>query len=275
MNNGNRVLVLKFGSSVLRSERDLPQVVQEVSRNWRNGYQVIVIVSAFGDRTNELLGRAESICSNPLPSAVATLLATGEAESSALLGLSLQAAGVPVCVLDATAAGLWTSGATLDANPVAIDSERLLEESGKAVVVLPGFVGRGDRNHTTLLGRGGSDLSALFIAERLQGHCRLLKDVDGLYTSDPADSSVRALRFSRASYETAIRVGGSVVQQKAVRFAAAHKQVFSISSIGAVICTEIGPFSDQLAASTPTLSTSSPIAVTSFQPNVLVEVGIA
>ena len=275
MTNDNRILVLKFGSSVLRSEEDLPNVVQEVSRSWREGYRVIVIVSAFGETTNALLQRAESICSNPLPSAVATLLATGEAASSALLALSLQEAGIPVCILDATEAGLWTSGGTLDADPVSIDSARLFEESSKAVVVLPGFVGRGDRNQTTLLGRGGSDLSALFIAQRLQGHCRLVKDVDGLYTSDPADSTVTALRFSHASYETAIRVGGSVVQQKAVRFAAAHKQIFSISSIGALTSTDIGPFNDQLAGVAPATTRSSAIQVSGFHSNTLVEVGIA
>jgi homoserine dehydrogenase len=273
MKSTNRVLVLKFGSSVLQSEKDLPDVVHEVARTWRAGYQVIVIVSAFGETTNQLLRRAESICQQPLPAAVATLLATGEAQSSALLTLSLTAAGVPACVLDATEAGLRTSGEVLDADPVAIDSERLLKESEKAVVVLPGFIGRGAQNETTLLGRGGSDLSALFIAQRLHGACQLVKDVDGLYTGDPADPAVHAERFSRVSYQTAIRVGGSVVQKKAVRFAAKNQLVFSISSIGANVSTEIGPFSDQLAESEARLDTDR--VATCFEPGVALEVSIA
>jgi homoserine dehydrogenase len=270
MSNNNQVLVLKFGSSVLRSESDLPDVVSEVSSTWRKGYQVIVIVSAFGDTTNQLLRHAESICPKPLPAAVATLLSTGEAQSSALLTLSLTEAGIPTCVLDAAEAGLRTSGDTLDADPVAIDSRRLLDKSSKAVVVLPGFIGRGQQNETTLLGRGGSDLSALFIAQRLGGTCRLLKDVDGLYTGDPADPGIHPLRFSRVSYETAIRVGGSVVQQKAVRFAAAHKLTFSVSSIGANVFTEIGPFRDRLAEPHATADTKCRVST-----SIALEVGIA
>jgi homoserine dehydrogenase len=249
MKNQTQIVVLKFGSSVLRSERDLPDAVHAIYRAWRQGAQVIAVVSAFGDTTDQLLRRAESVCEKPERSALATLLATGEATSSALLGLALNRAGIPTRVLDAVQAGLRTVGGTLDADPVAIDVARLLAESRRAVVVLPGFVGRGEHDDTTLLGRGGSDLSALFIAHRLRAQCILLKDVDGLYTSDPACPNVRATRFAQVSYETAIRLGGSLIQQKAVRFAAAHRLRFVITSIvamGGRAATEIGPFKDCL-----------------------------
>jgi homoserine dehydrogenase len=270
MTNNAQILVLKFGSSVLRSEADLPEVVQEISRYWARGHQVIAVVSALGETTNALLSRAENICSKPPDAAVAALLATGEAESSALLTLALTRAGIPACVLDATEAGLRTNGSRLDSDLVGVDAVRLIKESSSAVVVLPGFVGRGEQNETTLLGRGGSDLTALFIAQRLKGHCRLVKDVDGLYTSDPADSTVTAFRYTRAAYETAIRVGGRVVQQKAVRFAATHKLSFSISAIGAETLTEIGPFNDQLATAHETS-----IAAPTFPASAVLEVSVA
>jgi len=240
------LVVLKFGSSVLRSEKDLPAAVHEIYRHWREGTKVIAVVSAFGDTTDQLLRRAENICKDPEKSALATLLATGEAASSALLSLSLTRSGIPARVLDAVQAGIRTAGGRLEADPIAVDAARLSSEARRAVVVLPGFVGRGDSGDTTLLGRGGSDYSALFLAQKLGAQCVLLKDVDGLYTSDPAGVAGKVPRFSHASYETAIKIGGAVVQQKAVRFASAHNLRFSITSIGASCATEIGPGKDEL-----------------------------
>ena len=258
MTNKSEMVVLKFGSSVLRSEKDLPSVVHEIYRWWRDGTQVVAVVSAFGDTTDRLTRLAESVCVQPEKSTLAGLLATGEAASSALLGLALNKVGIPSRVLDAAQAGLRTDGGHLDADPVALDSERILAEARRGVVVLPGFVGRGEHGDTTLLGRGGTDYTALFLAQRLRARCVLLKDVDGLYTSDPASATVRASRFSQVSYDTAIRLGGSLIQQKAARFAAAHKLRFAITSIGGRGETEVGPFADRLA--TP-VSTGEPLRV--------------
>src|SRR5215510_6575922 len=97
----NPIIVLKFGSSVLRNESDLPTAVHEIYRWWREGFQVIAVVSAFGDTTNELSRRANAVCEQPSDVLVAALLATGEAASSALLGLALDRAGIPAIVLDA------------------------------------------------------------------------------------------------------------------------------------------------------------------------------
>ena len=249
MKGKSQVFVLKFGSSVLRSENDLPSAVHEIYRYWRHGVQVIAVVSAFGDTTDQLMRRAEDVWGEPDKSALATLLATGEAASSALLGLALNRAGIPARLLDAAQAGLRTVGARLDSDPVAIDTVRLLAESRRAVVVLPGFVGRGESGDTTLLGRGGSDLTALFLAHRLHASCVLLKDVDGLYTSDPTCGNVRPARFEQVGYGTAARLGGPVVQLKAVRFAEANRLVFSIAGLGNGSATKVGPFSDCLADS--------------------------
>jgi homoserine dehydrogenase len=248
MTNKSKVVVLKFGSSVLRSEKDLPNAVHEIYRWWRDGAQVIAVVSAFGDTTDQLMRRAETICSQPDKTALASLLATGEAASSALLALALNRTGIPSRVLDAVQVGLRTVGGGLEADPVAVDTARLLSEARSAVVVMPGFVGRGEYGDTTLLGRGGSDYTALFLAQRLHAQCVLLKDVDGLYTSDPASNPQSASRFAQVSYDTTIRLGGLVVQPKAVRFAAAHKLTFAITSIGANAATKVGPFHDHLDA---------------------------
>ena len=250
MQSEKGIIVLKFGSSVLRSESDLPTAAHEVYRWWREGFQVVAVVSAFGNTTDELTQRARAACEQPNDELVAALLATGETASSALLGLALNRAGIPAAVLGAEQAGLATDGPVLDANLTSIDTTGVLEALQNGVVVLPGFVGRGRCGKTTLLGRGGSDLTALFIAQRLGGVCRLIKDVDGLYTSDPNSSNgPPATRFVRVSYATAARVGGGVVQGKAVDFAEAHRLRIIVSSVGSNQSTEIGPHADSIALS--------------------------
>jgi homoserine dehydrogenase len=250
MKSDNRIIVLKFGSSVLRSENDLPTAVHEIYRWWRDGFQVVAVVSAFGNTTDELTQRALSVCEHPDDALFAALLATGETTSSVLLGLALNRSGIPSSVLDAETAGLGTDGPILDANLSSVNTECVFKALKRGVVVLPGFVGKSRSGTTTLLGRGGSDLTALFLAERLGGTCRLIKDVDGLYTSDPnSQSGPPAARFSRVSYATAVRVGGAVVQQKAIEFAERVRLRFTVSSIGSCRATEVGPHADSVALS--------------------------
>ncbi len=247
----SNIVVLKFGSSVLRSEDDLPHAVHEIYRHWRAGSQVLAVVSALGDSTDELLYRAQNICAEPDELALATLLATGEATTSALLTLALQKAGIPVRILNAAQAGLRTSGSVLDAELQAVDIARLKAELEHAVVVVPGFVG-GDEDHgTTLLGRGGSDFTAVFIAEQLDGRCVLVRDVNGLYTSDPARAAKRPPRFAQVTYETACRVAGTLVQPKAIRFAEASRTSILATSLAASSGTEIGAAVDRLARPDP------------------------
>ncbi|HSE24546.1 MAG TPA: homoserine dehydrogenase [Pyrinomonadaceae bacterium] len=254
----NKMVVLKFGSSVLRSEKDLQTAVHEIYRYWRQGQQVIAVVSAFGNTTDELMSKAHKLCDKPEPGALAALLSTGEAASSAMLGIALNRVGIPACVLDAVQAGLRTDGSGLDTDLIAVDVARLTLKLKHSVVVLPGFVGRGQSGDISLLGRGGSDLTALFLAQRLGASCVLVKDVDGLYTSDPASTITRASRFTHVSYQTAARVGGAVVQLKAVTFAEAHRLRFSISSVGVGTETIVGPFNDALAVAE---SASEPLRV--------------
>jgi len=241
-----KVVVLKFGSSVLRTDEDLPSAVNEIYEWWLQDYGVVAVVSALGKNTDQLMQCAYSVCAEPDPTLLAALLATGEAASSALLGLALRQAGIPTIVLTAEQAGLVTLGPVLDAELIGVDKPGLLAALQKAVVVLPGFVGRAD-GETTLLGRGGSDLTALFVAHQLDGQCSLVKDVDGLYTSDPNnETGTNATRFVEVSYDTARKVGGSVVQVKAIDFAERHQLSFTVSSIGSDVSTKVGPCHDYL-----------------------------
>src|SRR6185312_489343 len=104
--------------------------------------------------------------------------------------------------------------------------------------VVPGFIGQMQDGRTSLLGRGGSDLSALFLSVHLRGRCRLLKDVDGVYDHDPHVSTARC--YDSVTWEDALAIGGRIVQQKALRFAREHNQSFEVAALGAKQATTVG-----------------------------------
>ncbi len=233
----NSLTVLKFGSSVLPTEEALPVAVREITHWVERGHKVIAVVSALGETTDRLLARTSRYAAAWRPAdeaAVAALLATGEATTVALLGLALAAAGRPANVLDAAAIGLKTEGPLLDARAIDVDRgavHRALAD--RPIIVVPGFLGRDDRGRTTLLGRGGSDLTALFLAgELLADQCVLLKDVDGLYDRDPSEDPANARRYLRANYEDVLRLTGGIVQHKAVRYARDRRTQFTVAAPG-------------------------------------------
>src|SRR5436309_6657140 len=174
----NNITVFKFGGSVLRDENDLPLAVHDIYRHWRGGSQVLAVVSAFGGTTDKLIDQSKAFGDDPQPEAFATLLSTGEATSSALLVLALKRAGVPAKLLTPEQVGILTEGDPLDAEPVAANADRLRKEMENAVVVVSGFAGVNNAGDLTLLGRGGTDFTALFLARQLDAKCVLVKDVD-------------------------------------------------------------------------------------------------
>jgi homoserine dehydrogenase len=239
------IIVLKFGSSVLRSAADLPLAVHEIFRCWREGFGVVAVVSAFEGMTDRLIARAEALGADPAHdvgvSGLAALVASGERETAASLQIALSRAGVPANVLDPLAAGLRVDGNGLEGSPVDLAAARLrtlLERS--RILVVPGFFGGDEEGGVSLLGRGGSDWTALFLAQRLSARCRLLKDTDGIYERDPRDAGEPPLRFARLSYADALALHAPVVQEAALRFALAHSQPFEVARIGSVFGTTVG-----------------------------------
>ena len=159
----SKIVVHKYGSSVLADESRLEAVVDSIYGALRAGYRVVAVVSAMGDTTDTLIAEARQFGEGLDDSALAMLLSTGELRSASLLTMALARAGISSGVLDAAAIGLRTRGPSLDAEPLSVRTEWI--ESGfenRSVWVVPGFLGRDDQGQTTLLGRGGSDLTALF-----------------------------------------------------------------------------------------------------------------
>lgn len=238
-----RIAVLKFGGSVLQDHADVVRAREEISR-WRSaGYSVVAVVSALEGTTDALVAEADRFSTRSKIAdgwAKAQLLATGELSAAALLGLELARAGLSAAVATPWSIGLHATGDAIDATPVSVDRERLaLELSERHVVVVPGFIGIDDRRRVVLLGRGGSDLSAIFLASCLRAErCRLVKDVDGLYEYDPRGLGVRRgqvappRRFVRANWADALSLDGGIVQHKAVRCAQEHEMHFEVGAAG-------------------------------------------
>lgn len=246
------LVVLKFGGSVLRARSDLRRVAHECYRWSRGGHRVLAVVSALEGSTDRLVRLADRQAGGGgagCASSRAQLIATGELTTAGLLSLALSRAGVPATSLTPAEIGLRTDGPPLDSTATGLDAPAVLAALERwAVVVVPGFVGIDAAGRTTLLGRGGSDLTALFVADRLRAQtCRLVKDVDGLYEFDPARPGPRPGWFEGVSWETALSLGGGIVQAKALRFARQRRLSFEVAELHGRARTTVGPGPDALA----------------------------
>lgn len=237
------IVVLKFGSSVLPDESGLPGVVGEIGRWIRRGYRVIAVVSALGDTTDRLIRRAKLLARFPDDAAKAALVAVGESETAGVLGLALGEAGLAANVLDPGDIGLRTTGPLLDAQPESLDVQAVRRAlADRPILIIPGFIGRDELGRTSLLGRGGSDFSALYFAQKLHAQrCVLFKDVDGLYDRDPAQHPGVARRYRTIRWDDVLELSEGIVQHKGVRFAKDHGFSFTVARLGNEGGSTIGP----------------------------------
>lgn len=252
-----KIIVLKFGSSVLQSRAELPQAVHEIYRWIRRQYSVVAVVSAFAGETDRLLGTVEEY-SNANPEALARIIATGEEVASAFLTLELDRFGIPAQVLDPGQIQLIAETGSNDTEPVSADISVInnVLEQGR-VAVIPGFVARDRSGRVALFGRGGSDLSALFLAKQLNARCRLVKDVDGIYDNDPARNT-GAKRFDEISFGDALNIAGKIVQRKAIAFGRKTGVPFEVAAVGEHYATVVGSHRSVLS---PKDSGASPLRV--------------
>lgn len=244
------LIVLKLGGSVLRDRDALAQAVHEVYRWQRIGCDVVAVVSALEGETDRLLAEARSVCEEPDAGHCAALLATGELRSAALLALALQRAGLEARALTPHQINLRVharAGEALDAEPTGVDAARIERELDVGrIVVIPGFIGVAAEGELCTLGRGGSDLSALYIAHALRANggagvrCRLVKDVPGLYTRDPRRPGPRAELLGAITFTDALKLDGGIIQHKAVRFAATLGYEFELGGLHAEFATRVG-----------------------------------
>jgi aspartate kinase len=200
------LVVMKFGGSSVADAERIRRVARRIVRERASGSQLVVVVSAMGDATDELLALAAAITDEPDPRELDVLLATGEHQSATLMSMALQSLGVAAISLTGPQAGITTDGRYGKARIAGIDPRRVRAELavGK-IVIVAGFQGMSvaalealealDARPTagdvqaaeiTTLGRGGSDTTAVAIAAQLNAdRCQIFTDVKGIYTADP------------------------------------------------------------------------------------------
>ena len=228
-----RLCVLKFGSSVLERIEDYRTVAQEVYRHIRDGEKIVAVVSALAGETDRLLAQACEVGGAPAPALVARLARTGELHSAALLTLALARMGMRACTLDPHEMDLVATGEPLDADLASLDAGAVHAKFvDHDVVVVPGFTAGHEAHGVVTLGRGGTDLSAVFFAARLGARrVRLLKDVDGVYAEDPA-ANPEAERYGALGYDMAAEASKGLIQPKAIEAAKSQGIAIEVAAIG-------------------------------------------
>ena len=181
------LIVQKFGGSSVADAAKLRNVARIITDTYRRGNQVVAVLSAQGDTTDDLIEKAREINPRASKREMDMLLSTGEQISCSLCAMAIEAMGVPVVSLTGWQAGFRTNSGYGNARIKRVRAERIEEELDKnRIVIVTGFQGINKYSDITTLGRGGSDTSAVAIAAALHADlCQIYTDVDGVYTADP------------------------------------------------------------------------------------------
>jgi aspartate kinase len=232
------LVVQKFGGSSLANADRIRQVAGRISRERATGVDLVVVVSAMGDTTDELLALAHAVADEPDARELDVLLATGEHESATLVSMALHAIGVKAISLTGAQAGITTDDSHGRARIANIEPRRIRAEIERgSVVIVAGFQGQrgaaGDLAETTTLGRGGSDTTAVALAAALGAdRCQIFTDVRGIYTADPRRVS-QARKLDTVGYEEMLELaqhGAQVMQTRAVELGWVNDVVIEVLS---------------------------------------------
>ena len=217
------VIVQKYGGSSVADVQKLKAVAARVMRTRAQGHDVVVVVSAMGDTTDELLSLARQVSANPDRRELDMLLSAGERISMALLSMSIRELGGNAISFTGSQSGIITNDRHVDARIIEVRPFRVQDELARGrVVVIAGYQGVSYRREVTTLGRGGSDTTAVAMAAALGAEwCEICSDVDGVYTADPRVVP-GARRVGALTYEETqelAEAGAKVLNAQAVEFA--------------------------------------------------------
>lgn len=217
------LVVQKFGGSSVANAERVFNVARTITQTYKDGNDVVVVVSAQGDTTDDLIEKAKEINPKPSKREMDMLLSTGEQISISLLAMAIESLGFPVISLTGWQAGMSTNPNYGIARISKINTERLELELGKRnIVIVAGFQGINKYDDITTLGRGGSDTSAVAIAAALGADvCEIYTDVDGVYTTDPRIVSTAA-KLDEISYDEMLELaslGANVLNNRSVEMA--------------------------------------------------------
>lgn len=217
------LIVQKFGGTSVRDAERIRNVADIVTSTYKADNDVIVVVSAQGDTTDDFIEKASELNKNPSKREMDMLLSAGEQISASLLAMAIEKLGYPVVSLLGWQAGFATSSNYGNARIKRIDTSRMKKELDKKnIIIVTGFQGTNRYDDMTTLGRGGSDTSAVAIAAAMHADlCQIYTDVDGVYTADPRKIS-NAKKLDSISYDEMLELatlGAQVLHNRSVEMA--------------------------------------------------------
>ena len=226
--------VQKYGGSSVADAECMRRVAKRIHDTQLAGNQVVVVVSAMGDTTDDLIALAKQVNPEPNEREMDSLMATGEMASSAILTMALHARGAKAISMTGQQAGIKVDGTHLKAKIQEINPVRIKQHLKQGcVVVVAGFQGMNPAEDVATLGRGGSDTTAVALAAALKAdRCQILKDVDGVFTANPRVVPT-ARKLDEIAYEEMLELascGAEVLQSRAVEFAKNYGVVLEVLS---------------------------------------------
>lgn len=240
------LIVQKYGGTSLQDVTRMQAAARRVAGLAEQGAQVIVVVSAQGHTTDELISAAEAVNIRGSAREMDAYLSAGEQMSAGLMAMAIGALGVPAVSLTGWQAGILTDSVHGNAKVLELRGNRIRQELDKGnIVVVAGFQGVNNQGDITTLGRGGSDTTAVALAAFLQADlCQIFTDVDGVYDRDPRRFP-GATRFGRLSYERMLQLiasGAQVLHDRSVEIARDHGiRVEVLSAFTGAPGTVVGP----------------------------------
>jgi aspartate kinase len=244
-NSSDHCIVQKFGGSSVASAELIQRVARRIAVTRAQHAQVVAVVSAMGDSTDELISLAHKVNPAPPSREMDQLLSTGETITAPLLAMALERLGVPAISLTGLQAGIRTSSVHRSARIVDIVPQRIIDELGRGrVVVVAGFQGVDEALDITTLGRGGTDTTAVALAVELHAErCEIFTDVAGVYTADPRVEP-RARPIPEIAYSEMLEfaaVGAKVMHPRAVEIGETYSMPIVVRSTfedqpGTLIC---------------------------------------
>ncbi len=228
------LIVQKYGGSSVANAERIKNVARRIVKARKAGNQVVVVVSAMGDTTDDLIKLAYQVNKSPDKRELDALVSTGELVSSSLLTMAIHGMGHKAISLSGAQAGIRTDTAYRQARIVKVEPQRILEELAEGnIVVVAGFQGVTEDMDVTTLGRGASDLSAVALAAALKAErCERYTDVDGIYTTDP-HLLRQARKLLDISYEEMLEMvtyGFKAIQPRAVELAELYSVPLLVAS---------------------------------------------
>jgi len=228
------LIIKKFGGSSVANAERIRRVAGIIAEDFSSGHKLVVVLSAPGDMTDDLITKAKEINDHPSRREMDVLLSTGEQQSVALMAMQLEKMGLPVVSLTGIQAGVFTNTDYSNARIEKINYERIAAELDRnRIVLVAGFQGYNKYDDITTLGRGASDTTAVALASVLHaGKCQIYTDVDGVYTADPRKVE-GARKLTEITYDEMLELaslGAQVLHNRCVQMAKRYGVIIEVLS---------------------------------------------